>query len=106
MKEELQGIAFQMISYIGQAKMLYMEAINLAEKDDFAVIEETIKKANANLVEAHKVHFGLIQQEADGKDIEFSLILIHAEDQLMTVEMFKEISLKIINIYKNMKKSA
>lgn len=47
---------------------------------------------------AHKAHFDVIQKEANGENIEFSIMLMHAEDQLMTVELLKELSKKIIHI--------
>jgi PTS system cellobiose-specific IIA component len=42
----------------------------------------------------------LIQNEASGKKNEMSLLLVHAEDQLMSAEGFKILALEFIEIYK------
>lgn len=99
-KEELQLISFHMIAHIGEAKRLFMEAIELSEKNIDST--ETLKKGEEQLQIAHKTHFEVIQKEAEGENIEFSIMLMHAEDQLMTVELLKEIAKKLININKKM----
>lgn len=98
--EGLELIAFQIISHAGQAKMLCMKAIDLAEENCFDEAEKTLKEVDEYLKKAHQTHFQLIQDEANGQKADFSLILMHAEDQLMTVEMLKELSFRIINIHK------
>ncbi|ETJ35662.1 Lichenan-specific phosphotransferase enzyme iia component, partial [human gut metagenome] len=43
-----------------------------------------IEKADKELAESHKVQTSLIQNEAAGKKTEVSLLLVHAQDHLMT----------------------
>ena len=50
-------------------------------------------------VEGHHAHASLIQQEAAGEKSEFSLLLMHAEDQLMTTETLKIVAEEFIEIY-------
>lgn len=95
-KEELQLISFNMIAHIGEAKRLFMEAIELSEKKIDS--SKVFQKGEEQLKCAHKAHFDVIQKEANGENIEFSIMLMHAEDQLMTVELLKELSKKIIHI--------
>ena len=47
----------------------------------------------------HEVHFELIQKEAQGVEVGGSLILVHAEDQLMSAESFKIIAEEMIASY-------
>lgn len=47
----------------------------------------------------HEAHFELIQKEAQGESVGGSLILIHAEDQLMSAEGFKIIAEELIASY-------
>ena len=44
----------------------------------------------------------MIQKEAAGESSEFALILMHAEDQLMSAEAFGILARKIVNVYKKM----
>lgn len=50
-------------------------------------------------VEAHHAHASLIQKEAAGEKSEFSLLLMHAEDQLMTTETLKIVAEEFIELY-------
>lgn len=43
----------------------------------------------------------LLTQEASGNKIEFSLILMHAEDQMASTEMAKVLAREIIELYQN-----
>ena len=88
--KDLELVAFEMISEIGTAKTLFMEALDLAEKGNFNEAEEKMIEGKKNLTNAHKPHIGLIQDEANGENVQFSLLLMHAEDQLMTTEILKE----------------
>ena len=55
------------------------------------------------MLEGHHAHSGLIQNEASGKKLEFSLIIMHAEDQLMSAETIKDIAIELIEMNKEIK---
>ena len=46
----------------------------------------------------HKIKH-LIQAELVSDKIEFSLLLVHAEDHLMTTMTFKDLAVEIIEVY-------
>ncbi|WP_335621844.1 PTS lactose/cellobiose transporter subunit IIA [Clostridium isatidis] len=96
----MEAIAFKLISNVGEAKSLLMEALELARNDNFEAADDKIKEANKFLSEGHHSHFSLIQKEADGEQLPFSLILMHAEDQLMTTESLKLLVEELIFMYK------
>lgn len=48
------------------------------------------------LIQGHSVHASVIQKEAAGEKTETSLLLIHAEDQLMSAEMTELLANTII----------
>jgi PTS system cellobiose-specific IIA component len=55
-------------------------------------------------VEGHNAHAGLLQQEAEGgPGSTLSLLILHAEDQLMSAEGFKTIAQEFIEVYKKFK---
>lgn len=98
-KEDLQLIAFSMISYVGSAKSNYLEAIQEARLRNFNAAQTLIDEGDAMRVKGHEQHFELIQLEAEGQDLPFSLILAHAEDQLMNAEMVLTLAQESIHMY-------
>ena len=94
-------ISFQIISAVGTARSMYIEAIASAKAGDFETADNLISEGAAIFLEGHKAHGTLIQKEASGEKVEFSLILMHAEDQLMSAETFKIVAQEIIDIYRN-----
>jgi PTS system cellobiose-specific IIA component len=99
--EGLELTAFQIISAVGTARSCYIEAIQAAKHGQFARAEALIAEGDEAFVEGHDAHAGLLTQEAkDGPDSTLSLLILHAEDQLMSAEGFKTIALEFIDAYK------
>lgn len=102
--EGLELISFEIISAVGTARSFYIEAIQEAKKGDFAKAEDLINQGNDNFTQGHHAHAKLIQQEAGGEPTTMTLLLTHAEDQLMSAEAFKILCTEFIDIYKVIKK--
>lgn len=100
--EELEDICFEMISAVGSARSTYIEAIQEAKKGNFKEAENMIEEGSKLFVEGHHAHAKLVQAEASGDKPPVSLILVHAEDQLMSAEAFKIIATELIDVYKKM----
>lgn len=99
--EGLELTAFQIISSVGTARSSYIEAIQEAKHGHFEAAEKLIKEGDEMFVEGHDAHAGLLTQEAqDGPGSTLSLLILHAEDQLMSAEAFKTIALEFIDAYK------
>ena len=102
--EGLELIAFNIISSVGTARSSYIEAIQKAKEGDFEAAEALIKEGDEVFVEGHNAHAGLLQQEAEGgPGSTLSLLILHAEDQLMSAEGFKTIAQEFIEVYKKFK---
>ncbi|WP_040213497.1 PTS lactose/cellobiose transporter subunit IIA [Clostridium polynesiense] len=98
--ENNELISFDIISNVGAAKSIYMEIINKCEKKDFDSVEEMLEEAEGYLIAGHKRHMELVQKEASGDKVELSLLLMHAEDQLMNAELVKLLAQKFMHLYK------
>ena len=98
--EGLELIAFQIISAVGTARSCYIEAIQEAKKGNYESAEKLIKDGDEAFVEGHDAHAGLLQKEASGEGGNINLLILHAEDQLMSAEGFKTIALEFIEVYK------
>ncbi|MEG0170240.1 PTS lactose/cellobiose transporter subunit IIA, partial [Anaerorhabdus sp.] len=97
--EGLELTCFQIISAVGTARSLYIEAIQDAKEGKFDDAKAKIKEGEEVFVEGHKVHAELVQKEANGEEIKFQLLLLHAEDQLMSAEAFSIIAKEFIDLY-------
>ena len=96
--DSLELISFQIISAVGSAKSYYMEAMKMAEKGDFEGIEAKIKEGDLEFNKGHEAHASLIQKEASGEKTTPNILLMHAEDQLMSAETIKLMTLEIIKL--------
>ena len=100
MGEELQMICFKIISNVGGARSSYIEAIQKAKQGDFDGAKTCMEAGQAQFLTGHDAHFELLQREAQGEAVGGSLIMVHAEDQLMSAEGFKIIAEEMIDSYK------
>ena len=101
MKAKMQEAAFMMIANVGTAKSMYIEGLQLVKKGEFEEAEKLIKEGEEIFSEAHKLHFEFVQKESQGEDLPFSLLLMHAEDQMMNTETVKILVDELIEIHKN-----
>lgn len=98
-KEQMQMLAFQIIAYVGEARSKYIEAVKVAKNCDFEQAKEIIEEGRALHAKASHLHLDLVQKEALGEDLPFSLLLMHAEDQMLTNECFKFTCEELIEVY-------
>lgn len=101
--EGLELISFQIISAVGTARSMYIEAIQAAKAGNFEEAAKLMEEGQQVFLEGHHAHAGLIQKEAAGEKTEFALLLMHAEDQLMSAEAFGILAQEFIDVYKTMK---
>lgn len=100
--ERMDLLSFQIISTVGTARSMYIEAIQAAKNGNFKGAEELITEGALLFTQGHHAHAGLIQQEASGDKIAFSLLLMHAEDLLMSAEAFKILAEEFIDLYQRL----
>lgn len=96
--EDLQMVAFQIIAQVGEAKSLYIEAMRAARANDFEKADKLMVEGEASYAKAHHFHLDLVQKEAAGEQLPFSVLFIHAEDQLLTTETVKLMADEIIEL--------
>ncbi len=99
--EGLELVCFKLISAAGTARSLYIEAIRLAKEGKFDEAKARIDEGQGVFLEGHKAHAELIQQEAAGEEnkISVDILLVHAEDQMMSAESFGILAEEFISVY-------
>lgn len=96
---DTEQICFEMICHAGEARSSFIEAIQQARQRNFVRARESIDSGKKSYNLGHAVHARLIQAEMEGEREHLSLILIHAEDQMMSAENFKILSEEFLALY-------
>ncbi|KUO71495.1 MAG: hypothetical protein APF77_14950 [Clostridia bacterium BRH_c25] len=81
---EIEKIAFTVILHAGNAKSEAYKALAEAKQGRFENIEMYLKNAKRELNEVHGVQTELLTAEANGENVNLPIILVHAQDHLMT----------------------
>lgn len=95
----MEEVAMALIVGAGTARSEAMEAIRTARSGDLAAARQHLKAASDALIEAHHVQTDLIQEEAAGNPTELTLLLVHAQDHLMTAMTVKDLAEEFVALY-------
>lgn len=98
-QEEIQAISFEIISYAGDAFSYFFQAVDRAKEGKAEEAEELMKKGDEQMVNAHRAQTSLLTAEATGKKLEYSIIMVHAQDHLMTTLMYERVAKEFISLY-------
>ena len=98
---DLETIAMTLVGNAGEGRSLAFEALNEAKKGNFEKAEQLLKESQERTLAAHEIQTQLICNEADGNKTEMSLLMVHAQDHLMTSMLSRELITELIEIYKN-----
>lgn len=99
-KEEAQMTAFQLISFAGDAFSYFYKAVEAAREGRAGEADELLAEGERQLSKAHNAQTELLTAEAQGKDVEYSIMLVHAQDHLMTTIMYERVAKEFITLYK------
>lgn len=97
---DLEQIVFEIISHAGNARSNCYEALRLSKEGNIEQAYKFIDRAKDELIETHKIQTSLLQKEASGDHQNVTLLLMHAEDHLMTAILAKELITEMIELYK------
>ncbi len=100
-KDGMVETAMKIIINAGDARNLIKEALEAIEAQNFDRAEEKIKQANGYIKIAHEAQTDMIQSEARGEKLEYSLLFSHAQDTLMTISSEYNIANQMIKVFKS-----
>ncbi|MDF2558101.1 MAG: lactose/cellobiose transporter subunit [Bacillales bacterium] len=101
---EMEEMIFTLILHGGNGRSSAMEAIYAAKKGNFEEAHAKIQEAKDSLNEAHHIQTELIKDEIEGRNIEISLLMVHAQDHLMNAITVKDLATEMVDMYKNFSK--
>jgi PTS system cellobiose-specific IIA component len=90
---------FEIISHGGDARGYAYEALKAAEDNLMGKAKELLIKAQEELDLAHNTQTKLIQAEINGQDLKMTLLMVHAQDQLMTAISEKHLIERMVSMY-------
>ena len=99
-RKDIGMLGFEIVAYSGDARSSLLEALKDARNGKFDGLEEKIQATQENLNLAHAKQTEMLALDAQGKDLDIGIIMIHAQDHLMTTILLKDIIYDLINIYK------
>jgi len=99
MDEKLVEVAMELIVDAGSARSCAMEAIQLAKDGKFTEAKDALAHADNDLIEAHHVQTDLLPRCARGENIVVNLLMVHAQDHLMTGILAKDLAKEIVELH-------
>lgn len=98
--EKIQEVAFEIILHSGDARTIVHEGFQAMREEKFDEAEEKLATANEALVLAHRAQTGLLQSYANGEKIIMDVLMVHAQDHLMTTMTLREMALEMLVLYR------
>jgi PTS system cellobiose-specific IIA component len=95
-----EQIVFSIISFSGSARSHVFEALKEVKKGNMAQAAALLSAADHELKEAHAVQTDIIQQEAAGIEMNVNLLMVHAQDHLMTSMLARDLADEIVYLNK------
>lgn len=101
--EELQVAAFEIILNSGNARTIVHESFASMRAGNYDEAAQKLEAANEELLLAHQAQTKLLQEYAGGTEIKIEIIMVHAQDHLMTSMTLREVAIEMLELYKQVK---
>ena len=97
-------IVINLIVNSGSARSSAIEAIQYAKAGDMAKAAESLQQAKESVNEAHHSQTEMIQGEIRGEKTPLNLLMVHAQDHLMTSLVVIDLAQEFIDLYEKIGK--
>lgn len=84
----------------GDARGKALQAVEAAQKGEFAQADALMQESADALNEAHKMQAEIIRAEVNGESVPVTLLMVHAQDHLMNAITVKDLALQMIEMAK------
>lgn len=104
MDEKTVEDSMQLILHSGTGRSMVIEAIqNLVKDKDIAKARRQIEDAGKEIGEAHDIQTRMMSEECDGRPVEKSILLIHAQDHFMTSLAVRDMAKLMVDMYEDLR---
>lgn len=100
---DLEMAAMTLVGNAGESRSLTFEALKAAKAGEFELAQQKLDQAKEASLKAHEIQTELICAEADGDGIQIGLLMVHAQDHLMTAMLARELVEELIDVIKEVK---
>ena len=97
---ELEETVMGIIINAGQSRSLCYEALRQAKQGYFTEADDLLRQATEAANAAHAVQTRLIEADQGEGKIPVTLVLVHAQDHLMTSMLARELVTELIDLYR------
>lgn len=110
MKEEkkidLEKMALEIITNVGTARSMYVEAVEAAKTGNFEEAHNLVAEGEKIFVNGHHAHADLVNAKIGVEELQYMFLVMHAEDQLMSAETLKIVCDELIDMLEAKAKQA
>lgn len=100
--EELNQSSMNIILMAGNGRELYSNAAEEAEAGHFYEADELMQKAHIEITRAHQLQTKLIQAAVEEERPILTVLFIHAQDTLMSIDSEYRMTKRFLTLYKKL----
>ncbi|BDR16599.1 PTS lactose/cellobiose transporter subunit IIA [Vibrio sp. STUT-A11] len=99
---DLENTVMELIINAGESKSLAMQALASAKRGEWEDVDGLLEESTAAAKRAHGVQTELIGlDEGEGK-VPVNLVMVHAQDHIMTSMLARELIEELINVHRKL----
>jgi PTS system cellobiose-specific IIA component len=102
--EKLINAAMGIIINAGDSRLLITEALSAISENQYELANKKLKQAQEKMTAAHTIQTDMIQGEARGEGIEYSILFTHAQDTLMTINSELNLTKQFYKVFESFDK--
>lgn len=99
---DLETAVMEIIINSGSARSFAYEALTKAKAGEFAESEAMMEQSNEAAKAAHAVQTKLIEQDQGTGQTQMTLVMVHAQDHLMTSMLAQEMVRELIELHQKL----
>ena len=98
--EELELTMIEIVALSGDARTKLLNALKQAKEGEFSGARALVDEAQGLLNDAHNAQTDLLTAEARGEVTAPTVLLVHAQDHLMTTMLLRDVIDALIDVYR------
>lgn len=99
---DLESTVMELIINAGESKSCAMHALACAKKGEWQQVDELLTQASEAAKRAHHVQTELIGLDEGCGKVPVNLIMVHAQDHIMTAMLARELIEELITIHRHL----
>lgn len=97
---DMESTVMELIINAGEDRSYAMQALRAAKQGDWDLVDEQLTEASAASKRAHDVQTMLIGMDEGCGKIPVNLVMVHAQDHIMTSMLAREMIEELIEIHR------